>query len=190
MERDVEKELEDCQKQRKALEEREGYLLYELRRLVDSVFYGVRPVRDQVFVSYSREDKTWMARLTTMLAPIVKDNVINVWNDTMIKPGEYWQEKIEEALKRAKVAVLIVSPEFLASEYIQTKQLPLLLDSEKESGARVVWFPVRPSLVDRTPIIHYEAVIEPSSPLNSMNECEQDKALVRIANAIEEAYHG
>jgi hypothetical protein len=126
-----------------------------------------------------------MIRLKTVLAPIITNNAVNVWDDSMIRPGERWREQIHAALRRAKVAVLLVSPEFLDSEFIRTVELPSLLN---KSGAGVVWFPVRASMVDRTRIIEYQAASDPERPLNGMAPAGQGRALVSIANAIEAAY--
>ena len=88
----------------------------------------------------------------------------------------------------AKVAVLLVSPEFLGSEFIQNDELPSLLNAEKSADLKVIWFPIKASVVDQTPIIEYQAAINPRKPLNGMRTPEQDEALVRIARMIAEAY--
>ncbi len=58
--------------------------------------------RDKVFISYSRRDKEWLARLQKMLTPLIRGGTIDLWTDTEIKAGANWKEEIENALSRAR----------------------------------------------------------------------------------------
>lgn len=142
--------------------------------------------RDQVFISYSRKDKDWLEKLQTMLVPLTRGG-IKVWADPDIKPGQEWKKAIEEALARTKVAVLLVSPDFLASKFIHENELPPLLEAAKDEGLTIVWVPVRPSLYKRTAIANYQAAHSPTAPLSTLDPARQEDALVRIAEIIEEA---
>jgi formylglycine-generating enzyme required for sulfatase activity len=146
--------------------------------------------RDQVFISYSHKDKGWLEKLQIHLAPLQRDGTIAVWADTAIKPGQIWKEEIEKALERAKVAVLLVSPDFLASKFIAENELPPLLEANKTEGLTILWIPVRASHYRRTAIAAYQAVHDPVKPLSGMSRARQDSALVRIVEAIEAIAQG
>lgn len=170
------------------LEETEESLKAQIRRLVDETYAGRGALRDQVFFSYSHKDLRWLQRLKAVLEPAVRNAKIDSWDDTLIKPGEHWQEKIQDALSRAKVAVLLVSPDFLASEFIVTKELPELLNAQESMGVTVLWVPIRDALVEHTPIWRYQSVIAPNRSLSSLQGRKRDQALVTIARVILDAY--
>jgi formylglycine-generating enzyme required for sulfatase activity len=145
------------------------------------------PERDQLFISYSHVDREWVERLQTMIRPLVRSHGLRLWDDSQIQPGDKWREEIETALAAAKVALLLVSSDFLASEFVTNSELPQLLTAAEEEGLRILWVPLRPSLVRRTPIDAYQALLDPGRPLARMDPVEQEEALVEIALAIEKA---
>jgi formylglycine-generating enzyme required for sulfatase activity len=147
------------------------------------------PERDQLFISYSHVDREWVVRLQTMIRPLVRSHGLRLWDDSQIQPGDKWREEIETALAAAKVALLLVSPDFLASEFVTNSELPQLLAAAEaeEEGLRILWVPVRYSLVRRTQIAAYQGVGDPGRPLAKMEDWEQDEALVKIAEEIEKA---
>jgi len=80
-----------------------------------------------VFVSYSREDSEWLRRIATMLNPLVRARRCELWYDTLIATGAQWRSEIGEAIARTDIALLLVSPEFLASDFVMDVELPALI---------------------------------------------------------------
>ena len=147
-----------------------------------------RSKRDLIFISYSRSDEKWLLRLKIVLSPLFNSNYLTIWDDTKIIPGTIWRDEIEKALLRAKVAVLVVSSNFLASSFISESELPFLLRAAKVDGTKIIWFPVSSSLVERTDIAHYQAAMSPKLPMDLLPKARQEKALVQTAEAIERAF--
>jgi len=147
----------------------------------------IQPARDQVFISYSHEDKQWLNDLQTHLAPFVRNRTVTAWSDEQIAPGSKWLPAIKAALAATKVAVLLVTKDFLASEFIHEHELtPLLKDAEK-GNVRIIWIPVGACSYKQTPLKDYEAVIDPEKPLANMRKADRDKAWVIICEKIKEA---
>ncbi|PTL82230.1 TIR domain-containing protein [Vitiosangium sp. GDMCC 1.1324] len=81
--------------------------------------------RPTVFISYSHKDAEWEARVVSHL--MVLQELLAPWHDLNIGPGADWKEEIERALDEAGVAVLLISANFLSSEFIRQEEVPRLL---------------------------------------------------------------
>lgn len=82
--------------------------------------------RTRVFVSYGHEDTDWLNRFQQHIAVLERLDVVDLWAaDTRISGGADWERKIDTALTNAKVAVLLISPAFLASKFGRVKRLGL-----------------------------------------------------------------
>ncbi|MDX2217300.1 MAG: COR domain-containing protein [Oculatellaceae cyanobacterium bins.114] len=143
--------------------------------------------RNQVFISYSHKDKKWLTQLQTHLKPMIRNESVVPWDDTQIKPGAKWREEIETALATAKVAVLLVSPDFLNSDFIDKNELPPLLEAAETEGLRIIWIPLKYSGYEETKMNDYQAAHSPSEPLESLKTAERNKAWVEICKKIKAA---
>ena len=86
--------------------------------------------RDLVFVSYSHADTEWVQRLKVLLKPVVRTRRLRVWADSHIRIGHDWHRDITAAIERTRVALLLVSADFLASDFIIDEELPALIRRE------------------------------------------------------------
>jgi class 3 adenylate cyclase len=141
-------------------------------------------VRDGVFISYSHRDRDWLKMLQTHLRPYVRRSVISAWDDTQIKPGADWQQEIRQGLARARVAVLLVSPHFLESEFVAREEWPVLLAAAEQEGLVVIWFVLSACSYGETDIPRYQAALDPERPLDTLTIAEQNRALVNVCQAI------
>ncbi len=140
--------------------------------------------RDHVFISYSHHDSDWLERLQKMLKPLQRQGMLDVWADTRIQPGQVWKEEIEQALARAKVAVLLVSSDFLDSDFIHTYELPPLLEAARQEGLKIFWVLVRPCVYEVTAIARYQAAYDTKTALSLLPPNQQEAALAQIARAL------
>jgi inactive STAND/TIR domain len=146
--------------------------------------------RGAVFISYSHQDAEWLERLLVHLKPLIREYKIQIWDDTKLKAGEKWRPEIDRAIKAAKVAVLLVSADFLASDFIAANELPPLLRAAEEEGATILPVILSPSRFTRTrDLAQFQAVNDPARPLIKLSKGEQEEVFVRVAEAIEAILH-
>jgi hypothetical protein len=125
-------------------------------------------------------------RLRVHLRPLERTFQIEVWDDSRIKPGSKWKEEIATAIKAARVAVLLVSADFLASDFVATDELPPLLRAAEKEGAVIMPLIIGHSRFSRTPSLsQFQTVNDPAAPLASMTSNRREKTLVIVADQIE-----
>lgn len=144
-------------------------------------------MRDQVFISYSHEDEKHMKELLKHLKPFSRSRTITAWSDQQIASGSQWFEEIRAALAKSQAAVLLVSPDFLASDFIHEHELGPMLEEAKAGGVRILWVPLRAAAYKETPLKDYQAVSPPDKPLAGMGKADRDEAWVRICEEIKRA---
>jgi hypothetical protein len=145
--------------------------------------------RTKVFISYNRKDAKWLDRLHVHLKPLERAGEITRWDDTLIKPGEKWREAIERALGEARVAVLLISADFIASDFINKDELPPLLAAAESEGILILPIVLSPCRFEETKSLsQFQSVNKPSQPLSKMTKAQREAIFVKISKAIEEAF--
>ncbi len=86
-----------------------------------------------IFISYSRKNLDLLEEFRIHLRGLFDEENLIFWTDNEVKPDQKWDREIQNALKNCNIAVMLISPTFLASEYIRDVEIPILLD-RRESG--------------------------------------------------------
>jgi hypothetical protein len=161
--------------------------------------------RMPVFVSYAHEDNKWLDRLLQMLKPLRLNDMVCAWSDRNIELGAHWSEKIRFQLEHyAEAAVLLVSPAYLASDFIRSSELPVLLKRAQEGGVLVVPIILRhcffaealfnyPDPVagpQKLSLSVFQAANPPDRPLDAVRRNEQDQVFARVGRALLDAHTG
>jgi hypothetical protein len=138
-----------------------------------------------VFISYSHKDARWLAKLRPHLQPLDRDGEVDAWDDTRIKSGLDWLKEIQNALAGARVAILLISADFLASEFIIRIELPRLLSRAKRQGCLILPLVLRACRFSEMHALQkFQAVNSPKRPLAGMKAPEAEGYLVKTAQSV------
>jgi hypothetical protein len=144
--------------------------------------------RSHVFICYSHADSLWLKRLRVHLKPIERDGTIDLWDDSKIRAGAVWRDDIAKAIDLAKVALLLVSADFLASDFIAENELPPLLDAAVKDGLVVIPIILSPSRFAHIQTLkQFQTANPPDLPLLMMKKVDQEELFVKVSQMIEDA---
>ena len=143
-------------------------------------------VRDEIFISYSHKDEGIIEELKPVLDVLARDYSIEYWYDRMISSGANSKAIIKKHLKKSKIAFLLVSQDFLASDFIHYEELPNLIEAANNEGAKLFWLPIRPCNWQNTVIEKFQAAAgtDPKNPLSKMNKSEREEIYVKLSEEI------
>ena len=173
--------LVECDKSYKMIRVREL-----LEEVTDIEVLGKKESK-KVFVSYSHKDNEMLQRVKTHLKVLEHEGVkIDLWEDTQIRAGNKWLIDIEKALSLTKVAILLISTDFLASDFIQNKELPYLLDIAKRDGAKILPLILKPCRYNKNKeLSSFQAINDPNEALSKLSEAQQDEILLRLVDSVD-----
>src|SRR5690242_12654153 len=98
----------------------------------------------QVFISYSSRDEQYREDLETHLSLLRREGVLDLWHFRKIPAGDEWEKLISSQLENASLILLLVSPDFLASDYCYDIEMRHALEKHDAGTARVIPILVRP----------------------------------------------
>ena len=143
------------------------------------------PTPVEVFYSYAHEDEGFRSTLENHLSLLRRLGVINAWHDRHIVPGTDWAQAIDEHLERASIILLLVSADFLASDYCYGKEMTRALERHEAHEARVIPILLRPVDCKGAPFAHLQALPTNAKAITSWGN--QDEAFADVAAGIRRA---
>lgn len=135
----------------------------------------------EVFISYSPADKEYLSELQKHLQMLRREGVVTTWTDEGIADGEDWQDKIKAELNKADVILLLVSPDYLASDYCYQEAVAAM-KRHKSHDAFVMPILVRPVDWRYSPFGTIDPLPRNGRPLTQWSD--RDQALSEVAKSI------
>lgn len=139
----------------------------------------------ELFYSYAHSDERLRKRLETHLSALRQQGVITEWHDRKIVAGTDWKRSIDTHLMTAKVILLLISPDFLASDYCYGVEMQRALDRHAAGNACVIPVLLRPVDWQGTPFAHLQCAPKDAKPVTTW--ANRDEAFRDVATAIRTA---
>jgi hypothetical protein len=142
----------------------------------------------RIFISYAHADEGHRKRLDVHLAPLKREGLILPWHDRMIEPGSDWAGEIDRNLAEADIVLLLVSADFVASDYCYEKELQTALERHGRGEARVIPIVVSPVDFGKTPFARLQALPRDAKPISTFSQV--DDAWLDVAKGIRRVVEG
>jgi TIR domain len=137
-----------------------------------------------IFISYAHEDEDLREKLEKQLAILRRQGLIETWHDRRIGAGAEWAGAIDREIEAADIILLLVSADFLASDYINDIELKRAMERHEAGTATVVPVILRPCLWQRGAFAKLQALPRDGEPVTSSKWPSQDAAFNNVAEGI------
>jgi tetratricopeptide (TPR) repeat protein len=136
----------------------------------------------KLFISYSHRDEALRQQLDKHLAPLKRQKVIEAWHDRQIPAGTEWANEIDENLRNADIVLLLVSPDFVASDYCSNTELEIAMSRHQQGAAIIIPVVLEPCDWSWLPFAKFQAF--PKDALAVTSWPNQNEAFLNVATGI------
>ena len=139
----------------------------------------------EIFCSYAHADEHWRQQLDIHLSLMQRQGLVSIWHDRRIIPSQDWAQAIDSHLTSAWVILLLISPDFLASDYCYGIEMQRALERHQAGQARVIPILLRPVDWKGAPFARLQALPTNAKAITSWSN--QDEAFADVAAGIRRA---
>ncbi len=138
----------------------------------------------EIFCCYAREDQSLLLKLRTHLTPLLREKLITIWADTDIDAGMQWEKEIDLHLNTAQIILLLISPDFMNSDYCYSSEMVRALERHKNGEAYVIPIILRPVYWQGAPFAKLQALPTDGIPLTDRKWLSMDEAFFNVVEGI------
>ena len=146
--------------------------------------HGQQPNSVEIFYSYSHKDEELRDQLENHLTLLKRQGIITNWHDRKISGGGEWEGEIDKHLESADTILLLISSDFIASDYCYDVEMKRAMERHKAGEARVIPVILRPVAWKNSPFGKLQAFPTSVNPVTRWED--QDEAFADIAEGIKE----
>jgi hypothetical protein len=135
-----------------------------------------------LFYSYSHANEQYRKKLETHLSTLKREGLISEWHDRDITPGSEWDKEIRRQLETARIILLLVSADFIHSEFCSSVELKRAMERHEAGDARVVPIIVKPCDWHSAPFGKLQVLPKDGKPITIWKN--KDEAYLDVVNGI------
>lgn len=156
----------------------------EISRSEKSAGTGPAARQLRLFLSYSHNDGELKKEFDKQLIALKRSYNISIWQDKNIEGGSEWDESIREELANADIILLLISPDFIASDYIWEVELKYAIEKHNRGEARVIPVFLRKTFTKNQPFEKLQGYISKDKPIASFPAAEREDAFYEVIEAL------
>ncbi|GAC1466515.1 MAG: hypothetical protein NVS2B12_07740 [Ktedonobacteraceae bacterium] len=137
----------------------------------------------EIFCCYAREDQPLLQQLKNHLMPLQRQGLIQIWSDANINAGEEWEKAIEQHLETAEIVLLLISSDFMASEYCYSTEMRRAIQRHELQTARVIPIILRRTYWKGAPFEKLQFLPTDAKPITDQS-WSKDEALYDVVEQI------
>src|SRR5437016_2941804 len=130
--------------------------------------------RIEIFCCYAREDQSLLQGLKAHLMPLQRQGLITLWSDTDINAGIEWEKEINKHLNTAHIILLLVSSDFMASDYCYSKEMERAMERHERGEACVIPILFRPIIWKDAPFAKIQLLPTNAKPVTDRSWHTED----------------
>jgi hypothetical protein len=136
-----------------------------------------------LFLAYSRKDEKYRRELTSQFSPLRRQGLIVTWTDRLINPGANWEEKISVELEKADIIILLISADFIHSNYCIGIEMTRAMVRQESGSAQVIPVIVRSCLYHGLPFAKLQVLPYEGKPIKQWRD--KDLAYLSVVQGVE-----
>ena len=138
--------------------------------------------KPKIFISYCHEDHALKSQLDRHLNSLKISNIVDVWYDGLIQPGDEWEKAIDDQLNEADIVLLLISVNFINSKYCYSVELKKAMERHENGTTRVVPIILSHCYWENQPFAKFQALPSKARPISSFPD--RDEAYFNIVNEL------
>src|SRR2546421_9299148 len=135
----------------------------------------------EIFYSYAHEDERLRKALDKQLSLLKRDGLIISWYDHKISAGKEWESEIGAHLHSAQIILLLISPDFIASDYCYSIEMQRAMERHSRGEAEVIPILLRPVYFKETPFGKLQVLPTDAKPIMGPDWYSLDVAFYDVA---------
>lgn len=141
-----------------------------------------------VFISYSHKDESIREELAIHMSSLIRSNLITTWSDKKITPGEDWEQEIVHNIETADIILLLVTANFISSDYCYDKEVKYAVKRAKAKEAILIPIIAKKCMWSETPFAKFQALPTGGKPINLWDDIDEayTDIVVGLKNVINE----